>query len=129
MSARPSLKTAFSTQSSPRSVWGRRTHRDQACVVPGAGPKNAILAERNTPFYASEISVLQRGRVRGAKVVARAYRAPLLLPPPLWGRVGVGGGEVWHIGCPTRRPPPPTPPHKGEGRHHFRICAGVGRWR
>src|SRR5216683_5757264 len=82
------------------------------------------------------------------------WREPAaLLPPPLWGRVGVGGREVWHIRCPTRRPPPPTPPQPnlaiarvrplnkaievgnsrlrlGEGRRrYFRICAGAGRWR
>src|SRR5215472_6118791 len=38
-----------------------------------------------------------------------------LLPPPLWGRVGVGGREVATRQCPIRRPPPPAPPHKGEG--------------
>src|SRR5262249_53463069 len=38
-----------------------------------------------------------------------------LLPPPLWGRVGEGGDAVMHQRCLTRRPPPPTPPHKGEG--------------
>src|SRR5262249_60276841 len=39
-----------------------------------------------------------------------------LLPPPLWGRVGEGGGAVMHDHSLRRRPPPPAPPHKGEGR-------------
>src|SRR5260370_37117642 len=33
-----------------------------------------------------------------------------LLPPPLWGRVGVGGREISVRPRPIRRPPPPTPP-------------------
>jgi hypothetical protein len=33
-----------------------------------------------------------------------------LLPPPLWGRVAVGGGEVMALQCPTRRPLPPALP-------------------
>src|SRR5579862_6805844 len=40
----------------------------------------------------------------------------LVLPPPLRGRVGVGGREIVARTCVTRRPPPPTPPRKGEGR-------------
>src|SRR5713101_9151464 len=39
-----------------------------------------------------------------------------LLPPPLWGRVGVGGRGIVARNCPAARPPPPTPPQKGEGR-------------
>src|SRR5438552_18495149 len=38
------------------------------------------------------------------------------LPPPLWGRVGVGGGAGKHLWCPVAPPPPPTPPHKGPTR-------------
>src|SRR5262249_50638831 len=38
------------------------------------------------------------------------------LPPPLWGRVGEGGDAVTHRRCPTQRPLPLTPPHKGEGK-------------
>ena len=37
-------------------------------------------------------------------------------PSPMRGRVGVGGREVTAQQCPFRRPPPPTPPHMGEGR-------------
>src|SRR5262249_59831381 len=37
-----------------------------------------------------------------------------LLPPPLWGRAGEGGGAVTHDFSLTEGPPPPTPPHKGE---------------
>ena len=33
-------------------------------------------------------------------------------PSPLWGRVGVGGTPKRGFHC---GPPPPTPPHKGEG--------------
>ncbi len=42
--------------------------------------------------------------------------AALSSPSPLWGRVGVGGHEVLAETCHISRPPPPTPPHKGEGR-------------
>src|SRR5215467_2160472 len=42
-----------------------------------------------------------------------------LLPPPLWGRDGEGGWRSEHSVAPRcegiARPPPPTPPHKGEG--------------
>ena len=42
-----------------------------------------------------------------------------LLPPPLWGRVGEGGDADEIMMAPPaqepRYPPPPTPPHKGEG--------------
>src|SRR5712691_5961399 len=38
-----------------------------------------------------------------------------------WGRVGVGGREMWQSMCLTPRPPPPTPPHKGEGRRKSRT--------
>ena len=38
-----------------------------------------------------------------------------LLPPPLWGRAGEGG-RCWCTRCVRQLlPPPPTPPHKGEG--------------
>src|SRR5271167_1671517 len=38
-----------------------------------------------------------------------------LLPPPLWGRAGEGGGACRTGGASISGPPPPTPPHKGEG--------------
>ena len=41
-------------------------------------------------------------------------------PDLRWGRVGEGGREFWQNCCLTSRPPPPTPPHKGEGS---RPCA------
>ena len=37
-------------------------------------------------------------------------------PAAGWGRVGEGGDAVTHRRCPTQRPPPLTPPHKGEGK-------------
>src|SRR5262245_11460417 len=56
---------------------------------------------------------------------------PALLPPPLWGRDGVGGRGVVAMMCPTPRPPPPTPPHKGEGGRReagpSAIAPGVSR--
>src|SRR5260370_13396727 len=38
-----------------------------------------------------------------------------LLPPPLWGRAGEGGDTYINVAAMISRPPPPTPPHKGEG--------------
>src|SRR6266851_2985131 len=38
-----------------------------------------------------------------------------LLPPPLWGRVGEGGDAGASDGASFSGPPPPIPPHKGEG--------------
>src|SRR5213593_2348359 len=35
--------------------------------------------------------------------------------PALWGRVGEGGRCCCSSGVNQLRPPPPTPPHKGEG--------------
>src|SRR5215831_14843772 len=43
-----------------------------------------------------------------------AVAARLLLPPPLWGRVGVGGREVVAMLCHFSRPPPPSPQRGGE---------------
>jgi hypothetical protein len=45
-----------------------------------------------------------------------------LLPPPLWGRAGEGGGC-----CRVRRvrqllPPPPTPPHKGRAIAYGKVA-------
>src|SRR5258707_3570835 len=60
----------------------------------------------------------RRGGSRQALSVAtQAVARQRCLPPPLWGRVGVGGREanVWR--CYTLRPPPPPPPpHGGGGR-------------
>jgi Family of unknown function (DUF5681) len=66
------------------------------------------------------------GRSAGATcrrriAVMQAVEASLL-PPPLWGRVGVGGQAVRRRGVLISRPPPPTPPHKGEGRSE--SCPG-----
>src|SRR5215468_9422697 len=52
------------------------------------------------------------------------WAEPLRLPPPLWGRVGVGGRGIVAKPCRLSRPPPPTPPHKGEGRK-LRLCQCV----
>src|SRR5262249_57782997 len=41
------------------------------------------------------------------------------LPPPLWGRVGEGGGAVMHRRCLTQRPPPPAPPQPKSGLPDF----------
>jgi hypothetical protein len=52
-----------------------------------------------------------------------------LLPPPLWGRAGEGGGAYSNAGTFISRPPPPTPPHKGEGstaRFLVRLLVCVG---
>ncbi len=36
-------------------------HYERIAIAPGTTPAAAILAKRNTPFYASEISALRRG--------------------------------------------------------------------
>ena len=38
-----------------------------------------------------------------------------LLPPPCGGGLGEGGGAFRTVESDISRPPPPTPPHKGEG--------------
>src|SRR6476620_4205887 len=55
------------------------------------------------------------GLARGSAERIGASGALGLLPPPLWGRGGEGGGAFGNVGAPIARPPPPTPPHKGEG--------------
>ena len=58
----------------------------------------------------------------------RASRKLSLLPPPLWGRVGEGGVAFGDAGVPTSRPPPPAPPHKGEGsRPRLSLTNWLGR--
>src|SRR5499427_6656617 len=63
------------------------------------------------------------------QVLIRVART--LLPPPLWGGVGEGDREVTAMPCHLSRPPPPTPPHKGEGRR-WRSAEGrrpaMSRW-
>jgi hypothetical protein len=54
----------------------------------------------------------------------RANQCRRVLPPPLWGRVGVGGSPKRVCPC---GPPPPTPPRKGEGTRavgwaRFPLC-------
>jgi hypothetical protein len=84
-----------------------------------------------TGFINLEASMCKRSKSRGTR--------RCLLPPPNrnrllpisiapssgrnprirgfdWGRAGVGGREAVALKCQTARPPPPTPPHKGEGR-------------
>src|SRR5262249_3370599 len=48
----------------------------------------------------------------GSRLIVRKSGKPDLR----WGRVGEGGGAVTHDYSLTDGPPPPTPPHKGEGR-------------
>ncbi|GEM_PF-6366270 len=51
---------------------------------------------------------------------AKRSRDDCLLSPPLWGRGGEGGGfESVRL-----RPPPPTPPRKGEGRANAVLASG-----
>src|SRR5262249_22495391 len=47
------------------------------------------------------------------------------LPPPLWGRVGEGGRSLSRRSVNTSRPPPLTPPHKGEGNSLSMTRAAV----
>src|SRR5262249_16357396 len=58
-------------------------------------------------------SLMEALRVKDARLAAAE---PRRLPPPLWGRVGVGGREVVAQSFRHSRSPPPTPPRKGEGR-------------
>src|SRR5690606_30259524 len=54
----------------------------------------------------------------GSARSARSAGSAFLLPPPLWGRVGVGGARPpGREEAPRGRvPPTPTLPHKGGGR-------------
>src|SRR5262249_10511932 len=56
-------------------------------------------------------SISAKARSR-ASTRARTRSAPSPLVGEGWG----GGGAVMHQRCLTQSPPPPTPPHKGEGR-------------
>jgi ABC transporter substrate binding protein (PQQ-dependent alcohol dehydrogenase system) len=54
-------------------------------------------------------------------------------PPPLWGRVREGGRAILDRWRNISRPPPPTPPHKGEGSHarqfvHITFSAMLVAW-
>ena len=51
------------------------------------------------------------------KAVGHAQRhlRPPGFPPPLWGRVRVGGAVNTMTVLAFGKPPPPAPPHKGEG--------------
>jgi hypothetical protein len=62
-------------------------------------PAPAILAKRNTPFFASEIRAFQRG----------------FSPPPCGEGSGVGVVQWGTCRAITSRPPTPTLPHKGGG--------------
>src|SRR5262249_55047750 len=45
-----------------------------------------------------------------------------VLPPPLWGRLGEGGGAVMHRRCLTQSPPHPQPlPTRGRGADRIRC--------
>ena len=52
------------------------------------------------------------------------------LPPPLWGRAGEGGGCCRTDRVRQQLPPPPTPPHKGEGSRPSlpREDLPISRW-
>src|SRR4029077_1482239 len=75
---------------------------------------NLIFARKE--LYAKQIdtgvnpsqALVRRSGKRGKSL--RIARAPAA-PSPL-----VAGREVTARRCPIARPPPPTPPHKGEGR-------------
>ena len=59
--------------------------------------------------------MMDRSRVPAKPARISACGKLGLLPPPLWGRAGEGGSAFGNVGAPTSGPPPPTPPHKGEG--------------
>src|SRR5438128_2476538 len=73
-------------------------------------------------------AVTQAGRLRVPKRIPEkgdnASGELGLLPPPLWGRAGEGGGAVKHRHCPTHNDPHPQPlPTRGRGAHRVRGTA------
>src|SRR5262249_50044076 len=72
----------------------------------------AAWARPRCPLLPSPLQCAPHALIAASAV---ASSPPSLLPPPLWGRVGVGGRGIAARQCPSPRPPPPTPPHKGEG--------------
>jgi hypothetical protein len=66
--------------------------------------------------------------VPGIRTARLAHGQLGLLPPPLWGRVGEGGDAARYGGATGERialPPPPTPPHKGEGSAPSARCSSA----
>src|SRR5262249_40908370 len=69
------------------------------------------LLQTDTCHVARALASGRTGRGDMGRQVSE--RQPRGLPPPLWGRVGVGGRAVGRSRCHLARPPPPTPPNKG----------------
>jgi len=99
------------------SMWSVARDNGNSAGASYASPDSSGIAQQPTPSPRSSISSITRGELCSAEVESRAANWVFTLP--LVGRVGAkrrGGGS----GCgtrlaPQRRPPPPTPPHKGEG--------------
>ncbi len=108
---------------------GRRIGAQQPPVAIDDLHRNVeVLAERRRPQRddpADRCRNEQRCCGRGNAKASPPPRRPSCLPPPLWGRVGVGGREVLARMCHIARPPPPTPPRKGEGSRKRGI--GISR--
>jgi 5-oxoprolinase (ATP-hydrolysing) len=84
-----------------------------AALARGMGFRQVSVSHEVSPL----IKLVGRGDTNMVdaylSLILRRYasvRRSFLLPPPLWGRDGVGGREVMARSCPTPRPPPPTPP-------------------
>src|SRR6266566_7431890 len=101
----PSWKARISN-SPPRRARNSTTTRSVCSPTAIAGNARSRRTSRSTHRTGDEDDSCSRDH---------ASRSPPLLPPPLWGRVGVGGRAVVARLCLIPRPPPPTPPHKGEG--------------
>jgi len=80
----------------------------------------AIRMGMRTPHCSTDLRIEISRRAQMGTSLTRAHPIGASLgrgaPSPLWGRVGVGGRARMHGRCHLARPPPPTPPHKGEGR-------------
>jgi ATP-dependent helicase Lhr and Lhr-like helicase len=79
----------------------------------GEAPGRSDELSQSVSRLRTEIA-MRLGRVEGAGTFDCSNKHGVL-PPPLWGRVGEGGGGFGGGVANASGPPPLTPPHKGEG--------------